>query len=952
LVTTRDNSWVFGVGNDFDNPINRTPAAGQVLVHSYLPPVGDTYWVQRQANITPLAGTSVSINDTAPTGDRYNLTSVEVLPPAVTGPTFRVSGTITPAASGSGAAVTLRQGTTTIATATVDSSGNYALSNIANGTYTVTPTKTGFSFSPATQTVVVNGADVAVAAFVASQTTWTLTGTLTPGASGAGATVTLRQGTTVIASVSADSAGSYTLSNVANGTYSVTPTKAGLSFSPSAQTVVVNGADVVVPAFTATQPTWNLSGTITPASSGSGTLVTLTGGASTTADSSGAYVFTGLTNGTYTVTPSKTGFTFTPAQRSVTINGANASGVNFTAQSAAGTILYPDLSDIIPASGISIAMVNGHRMFQYTHDTFNGGPGPLVIQPAYNAASGVYEGTQQLFSVSGNTWTMRQQIPLAGAFIFHVEHGHFHFPFAAYGLYTVGSDGKPGAAVALSEKVGFCIADSFIYDSTIPHAGDIGGIGSCSDPTSRRGLDIGAVDEYDRTDDGQSINIDTVPDGQYWLRAIVDPNNFFAEANKANNETDVLVSITGTSVQVLQTVVPSLAPPPSISLSAPAGPLLGTVTLTATTASGASVQMLLDGVPLGPALPSAPYTLNWNTTTVANGTHRLAAQTTGPTGVVGTSPIVDVSVANGTETPPSVQITSPVDGATVGATVTVFAQAAGGHPISNVTFFVDGAQVGLPVTTPPYTIAWDTTTTTAGVHILTATTLDSANFTAVSDPVSVTVDNTHPALLIVKEATVSVDGAGTMTSPSFSTATAGDLLVAFVSYDGPTSSAQSATVTGAGLTWTRVQQANTQAGTSEIWTARPAGTLANVTVQSSPGAAGFHGSLTVIAFKNAAGIGVVGRTGGATGAPDIFLPGIQAGDWVFAVGNDWDRAVARTPVSGQVLVHQRVDSGVGDTFWVQSTSAPVTANMLVDIHDSAPTNDRWNYAAVEIVAAH
>ena len=81
---------------------------------------------------------------------------------------------------------------------------------------------------------------------------------------------------------------------------------------------------------------------------------------------------------------------------------------------------------------------------RYTHDTFNGGPGPLVIQPAYNAASGIYEGTQYIYSVSGNTWTLRQQVPLAGAFIFHPEHGHFHFPFAAYGLYTVGADGKPG----------------------------------------------------------------------------------------------------------------------------------------------------------------------------------------------------------------------------------------------------------------------------------------------------------------------------------------------------------------------------------------------------------------------------------------------------------------------------------------------------------------------------
>jgi len=56
---------------------------------------------------------------------------------------------------------------------------------------------------------------------------------------------------------------------------------------------------------------------------------------------------------------------------------------------------------------------------------------------------------------------------------------------------------------------------------------------------------------------------------------------------------------------------------------------------------------------------------------------------------------------------------------------------------------------------------------------------------------------------------------------------------------------------------------------------------------------------------------------------------------VCAVGNDWDRAIARTPVSGQVLVHQRVDTNVGDTFWVQSTSAPSAANALVDIRKRA-----------------
>jgi len=56
---------------------------------------------------------------------------------------------------------------------------------------------------------------------------------------------------------------------------------------------------------------------------------------------------------------------------------------------------------------------------------------------------------------------------------------------------------------------------------------------------------------------------------------------------------------------------------------------------------------------------------------------------------------------------------------------------------------------------------------------------------------------------------------------------------------------------------------------------------------------------------------------------------------VFAVDNDWDKAIARTPVSGQMIVHQRVDTQVGDTYWVQSTTAPSTAIALVDIPQCA-----------------
>ena len=120
-------------------------------------------------------------------------------------------------------------------------------------------------------------------------------------------------------------------------------------------------------------------------------------------------------------------------------------------------------------------------------------------------------------------------------------------------------------------------------------------------------------------------------------------------------------------------------------------------------------------------------------------------------------------------------------------------------------------------------------------------------------------------------------------------------------------------------------------------------------MQAAPTAGGLHGSLTVVAFAKAAGIGVTAAGGAATGAPDLSLANTGVGSWVYAVGNDWDNATAHTPVSGQVIVHQRVDTAVGDTFWVQSTAAPNVAAGTVDIHDSAPTSDQWNYAGVELL---
>ena len=158
-------------------------------------------------------------------------------------------------------------------------------------------------------------------------------------------------------------------------------------------------------------------------------------------------------------------------------------------------------------------------------------------------------------------------------------------------------------------------------------------------------------------------------------------------------------------------------------------------------------------------------------------------------------------------------------------------------------------------------------------------------------------------------------------------------------------------VSGAGLTWTLVQRANSQLGTAEIWTATAASVLTSATVTSSQSAGGFDQSLTVIALQGADGIGASASADAPSGAPSVTLTTKGAGSLVFGVGNDWDTATPRTPGADQVVLHQWADASSGDTFWSQNTTAPLgPAGAVATLNDTAPTADRWNLAAVEVLA--
>jgi hypothetical protein len=197
------------------------------------------------------------------------------------------------------------------------------------------------------------------------------------------------------------------------------------------------------------------------------------------------------------------------------------------------------------------------------------------------------------------------------------------------------------------------------------------------------------------------------------------------------------------------------------------------------------------------------------------------------------------------------------------------------------------------------------------------------------------------------------DGPGPRTTTPLSTTAAGDLLVAFVSAGGPTSpnARQSVTVTGAGLTWTLVARENDQYGSAEVWSAVAPLPLVNVTVTSTPLQTGWNQSLTVVAFRGAAGIGATGVAASPIGLTTVSLTTTQPGSFVYGVAYDSTRSTARTLGPNQTMVHEfKTTVGATNYFWVQALAAAVpNAGTLATINILAPSADRWNVAAVEIV---
>jgi hypothetical protein len=349
LVTTQNGSLVVGVGSDYINGISRTPLAGQSLIYQDLvtSTYKDTFWVQQLNAPVAVSGTTVTLGDSAPTSDLYNLSICEIVPALS-------NGVASPQ-------LTLSASTLAFGNVNLNTASTQTLTLTASGAAAVTVnsaslTGAGFSMTGATFPATLNPGQTATlqvsfdpTAAGAANGTITIssnsssgsTNTVSLSGTGVSPQLAVSASTLAFGSVAVNSTASQTLTLTSSGTAPVTVNSAtlagtGFKMSGAAFPVTLNpGQTASLQVNFAPTTAGAASGTITISSNGaSGTLkVNLSGtGVSSQLTASASTLAFG--NVTLKSTSSQTLTLTSSGTAAVTVNSATLSGAGFTMSGA------------------------------------------------------------------------------------------------------------------------------------------------------------------------------------------------------------------------------------------------------------------------------------------------------------------------------------------------------------------------------------------------------------------------------------------------------------------------------------------------------------------------------------------------------------------------------------------------------------------------------------------
>ena len=956
LSTTRAGSWVWGVGNDWDSAKARTTGAGQELVDQFLSSSGDTFWAQRRSATTPAASTAVSIDDTAPTGDRWNLVAVEVrvaeggeAPPDTTPPSVSLT------APGGGATLS---GTANLVATASDASGIAGVQFLLDGSplgsedtsppYGLAWDSTTVADGPhalaarardgAGNTATSAEAAVAVAngggEEAAQVGEW---GPLIPLPAVAIHSALLPDGRILLFQGDFASGGQQYVLNPQTGAVTHLPDAAADLFC-AGQAVLADGRVLVV------------GGTAT-----SGGL----GVPDITAFDWHGEAWEALAPMHYPRWYA-TGTTLADGKVLVTSGDNKNSG---------DIVPIPELYSPATDSWQSIVAAS-HTMPIY----------PFIYQLpdgriAHLGGSEVPTASE-LLDLATNQWTTIDSRVIDGGSIANYEPGLFvkagsaaDDGFSGNSLktaYTLNMN-APGATWQPTGSMKF--PRSFLNLTNLPD-GTVLATGGGTDKSGF--VDSNAVlqaEDWNPSSGSWSTYAAMSAPRLYHSVAVLLPDG---RVYVAGGGGDPGVS-DQRSAQIFSPPYLFRGPRPTIA-SAPATAKYGATEFVATpdAASISRVSLIRTGSVTHAFDQNARATSLGFTKTAGGIDVQMPANRNdvppgyymlfivNGQGVPSVASFVRFPEPEGDATPP----TAPTDLTATGSAGTAalsWTAATDDTGVARYNVHRSGTEGFTPG--PANRIGQTGTTSftdsgvAAGTWYYQVTAEDGVG--NVGPPSGEATANVSPAAAAAFEldktvSTHQASGGTTISTPPLSTAHPGELLLAFIGSDGPNSAgAQSITgLSGGGLSWTLRRRANAQAGTAEVWQAVAPAVLSNATLTATRLSGGYQGAITVAAFSGAdtSASGATAAGSAASGAPSVSLSTTRAGSWVWGVGNDWDSAKARTTGAGQELVDQFLSSS-GDTFWAQRRSATTpAASTAVSIDDTAPTGDRWNLVAVEVRA--
>jgi uncharacterized protein (TIGR03382 family) len=688
------------------------------------------------------------------------------------------------------AGVTISDGTRT---ATTNGSGDYVLTGVPTGRYTLTASKPGWYFVPVgfSNPVEVYGGDVSALNF--SGNGQTLYGSI-PMAGVATAPV-ITDGVRSTTATANGSNWNYYLSGVPNGAWTLVASSPGVTLTPSGFTnpVTVQGAGRGNLNFAVTAgSSANVSGTVRTGTTPLPNVVVSDGTRSATTDSLGQYTLVGVPAGTYTLTPTFAGYSFMPASLSVTVGSTNVTGKDFatTVVNLPPTIVTPGAASpqIVTGATTQLSILGaddgGESALTYTWNTnafypvtfsTNGtnaaksttvtftGAGTFSFECTVSDAGGLsvrsalvvvtVKQTSTGLDVTPATATVSLggtqnfQANLRDQFARNMYSGSPAWSVSgggtvpATGFFVTFTAGlTPGGPFVLTTSVDGRTATALV---TVAGSGTPM-ITAAASATPNPVAGTTAQLAVRATDDGGERAL------VYRWSAVIAPAPVTFSANDDNAAKDTTVTFTAAgSYTFVVTVVDALGNTATNSLDVTVQATPTTLTLQPTSVSlragqtqaftaSASDQF---GALLTPQ-PALTWAVSGGGTVDGDGLFTAGATPGGPhtltvTGV-GLSATGQLTITAAPDiVPPTISITQPSEGARLLSPSTIVTDASDDVEVTEVEFFVDGATSLGTVTSAPFSLPFDFSTLVDGAHVLTARARDAAGNATLSAGVSI-----------------------------------------------------------------------------------------------------------------------------------------------------------------------------------------------------------------------